>query len=327
MRQVATFTEQPLAERFLAFLVTQGVAAQVEPEGGGWAVWVRDEDLVERARQAWEEFVGNPTDERYQDVVREAQLIAHQEVRRRAAAQKNLIEMRGRWALAGKRKNPLVKAILFLCVAVFVLSGFGHDTASVTHRVLGFCDTMQRTDWDENRTADRLVDIRHGEVWRLLTPVFLHGSVLHLAFNLWLFHMFGSMIEDRRGTGRLALLLLVIALVSNLAQGLAPGTWGQLGGTPFFVGLSGVVYGLLGYLWMKSVYEPGAGMFVSSGTVAFLMVWMFLCLSGILDRGLALASGGEATPSIANVAHVMGLLVGLALGYAPVLWRRLTPRA
>ena len=82
-----------------------------------------------------------------------------------------------------------------------------------------------------------------------------------------------------------------------------------LGGWPFFGGMSGVVYGLFGYAWMKSTFDPQAGFRLSQITVIILMAWLVLCMT-------------SAVGSVANVAHVVGLVVGAAFGYLPILWRQ-----
>lgn len=316
MRQIGTLSNVVWAERIIAFLITQGIAAQAEDENGVWTIWVRDEDQLSEAKTAFEQFTASPDDPQYQSALREATEILGAEAQRREQAQKNVIEMRGRWRRPGARRNPLVIAIIVLCVGVSFLTGFKGNPAGTARRVLGFCNTVQLTSWDRDKASDRLVDIRQGEVWRLVTPIFLHGGIFHLVCNMIMFHLFGSIIEDRRGTARFALIVLVVALVSNLAQGLAPSSWGTFGGDPFFVGISGVVYGLLGYLWMKTTYEPDSGMFVSSATVAFLLVFMMLGFAGVLDKLLA--------ASIANLAHGVGFATGLAIGYWPQFLRRFT---
>jgi len=174
-------------------------------------------------------------------------------------------------------------------------------------RALLFYDVRHTrdSDWDETRLADRLIDIRQGQVWRLVTPIFLHGDLLHLLFNMIMFHLFARPIEMRKGAGALALMILLIALASNTAQGLAPSTWGPLSGGPSFLGISGVVYGLMGYLWMKTVYDPGSGLYVNPSTVVFLLGWMTLGLTGVF----------QDTMPMANLAHLCGLLSGMVLGY------------
>lgn len=316
MRQIGTVSNVVWAERFAAFLITKGIAAQAEEEDGVWAIWVRDEDQLAEAKTAFEEFSADPDGQQYQGALREATAILGAEAKRREEAQKNLIEMRGRWRRPGARRNPLVIAIILLCVGISVLTGFKTNPTGTVRRVLGFCDSMQRPGWDVDKTSDRLIDIRQGEVWRLITPIFLHGDVIHLVFNMFMFHMFGSVVEDRRGTAKLAMIVIFVALISNSAQGLAPSDWGVFGGGPNFLGLSGVVYGLLGYLWMKTTYEPDSGLYVSGGTVAFLLIWMFLGFAGVLKpMGLHMA----------NLAHGVGFVTGLAIGYWPQFLRRVAP--
>ena len=58
-----------------------------------------------------------------------------------------------------------------------------------------------------------LPEIRHGQLWRLITPIFIHFGPLHIFFNMLWLRDLGSMIEGRQSSWRLALLVLVIAAV------------------------------------------------------------------------------------------------------------------
>lgn len=307
MRQIGTLQTQAQADRFTAFLITQGISAVAEPEPDCWAVWVRDEDRVSAARDALEEFRRNPDDARYHGVLRSAQAVLQEEAKRREQARKNVVTVAARRGLPGGQSAPLTAVVIGLCVVLFVMSGFGRRANSTPLRTLMFCDVRHRqtAQWDETQLADRLIDIRQGQWWRLITPIFLHGDVLHLLFNMIMFHIFARTIEARKGSAALGAMILLIALASNAAQGLAPATWGSLSGGPFFLGMSGVVYGLMGYLWLKTVYDPGSGLSVNLGTVFFLLGWMTLGLTGVFR---------DAMP-MANLAHVCGLLAGMALGY------------
>ena len=81
-------------------------------------------------------------------------------------------------------------------------------------------------------------EIRAGQVWRLVTPIFLHAGVLHLVFNmLWLYQL-GGQIEAQESSGYFAVMVLVLAVICNTGQYVVSG--------PLFIGMSGVVYGLLG---------------------------------------------------------------------------------
>jgi GlpG protein len=313
MRQIGTLPNQDQAERFTAYLITQGLGAKAEQHGETWEIWVRDEDHLDEARHAIDHFSEDPDNERYADVVREANAVIEEEAKRREEARKNLVQVRNTFGRPMARRAPLVTTVIFLCGIVFVVSGLGRNQRNFTMRTLSFCDTAQfdRDDWNPNSLSDRLTDVLHGQVWRLVTPIFLHAGIFHILFNMVMFHYFGSRIESRYGSWWLGLLILLIAVPSNLAQGLAPtmsGPLEHLSGGPNFLGMSGVVYGFLGYLWMKTVYAPEEGLYVSSGTLLILLAWLLMGFTGLLNYFIP--EGG-----IANWAHAVGLLAGMAVGY------------
>jgi GlpG protein len=125
-----------------------------------------------------------------------------------------------------------------------------------------------------------------GQYWRLLTPAFLHFGWLHIVFNsLWLWEL-GARIERRLGSVHMLGLFVCIALVSNGCQF-------AFGGPSIFGGMSGVVYGLLGFSF------AGA---------------LLLCSAGVVE---VLGFG-----AIANAAHVAGLLSGALLGVVLALLSR-----
>ena len=93
---------------------------------------------------------------------------------------------------------------------------------------------------------------------------------------------------------KLGLLVVVIGVTSNLGQNYWAG--------PFFCGMSGVVYGLLGYVWMKSKFDPATGVFLHPNTVAMMLIWFVLCL-------------GRVIPNVANGAHAVGLGLGVLWGF------------
>ena len=119
----------------------------------------------------------------------------------------------------------------------------------------------------------------------------------------------GGVIEIRRKTWRLAMLVLVSAIISNFAQWLF--SHYPVSHYPGFGGMSGVLYALFGYAWMKSRFDSSAGVYVPPDMVMLMIAWLFLCMI----PGFPI--------NVANHAHVGGLIVGVVAGYAPVLWRKI----
>ena len=138
-------------------------------------------------------------------------------------------------------------------------------------------------------------DVLAGEVWRLATPMFMHLSFLHILFNmLWMWDL-GRLVEILKGSIFLGLFVLVTGIASNIAQYV-------ITHSPGFGGMSGVVYALLGYVWMQGKFNPRFGFELHQATVVMMLIWYVVCWTGL------------AGP-IANWAHTAGLLVGVAWGY------------
>ena len=145
------------------------------------------------------------------------------------------------------------------------------------------------------------------EYWRLLTPVFLHFGALHIIFNLIWWWDLGGLIERTQSKMQLLGVFLATALLSNFAQYMSFGAG--------FGGLSGVVYGLLGYIWLYPLVNPRVGFRINPAIVMFMVGWLVVGYSGILDSVLG---------KMANTAHLIGLLTGLFLGVIFGLLHRVT---
>lgn len=148
-----------------------------------------------------------------------------------------------------------------------------------------------------------LVEVRDGQVWRLITPIFIHFGLMHLAFNLTMTWQLGELIERRFGPIRFSGLVLVLALISNLAQFYTSG--------PAFGGLSGVLYGLFGYFWIASKLNPYFGYQINPGAVKMLLIWFILCWFNFF--------GLLGNINVANMAHTGGLVTGMLLAYLGAL--------
>ena len=139
----------------------------------------------------------------------------------------------------------------------------------------------------------------HQEYWRFITPIFLHFGFFHLVFNALLFWVIGQKLEYLLGSLRLSGSIVFIAVTSNIGQYLE-------NGASLFGGLSGVVYGLLGFIWISQKLSPVQVLLIPQGLFGFMMVWLILGLTGAVNLFI------EA--SIANGAHFVGLISGIVLG-------------
>ena len=138
-----------------------------------------------------------------------------------------------------------------------------------------------------------------GQWWRLVTPMLLHFGVLHIVFNLlWVWEV-GRRIEMACGASYLLALTLVSSLTANLTQY-------YLSGAGLFGGMSGVVFGFLGFAFVWSQLIPQRSLQLPKGLYIFMLAFLVLGFTGAIDL-LRLGS-------LANGAHLGGLLGGLAVG-------------
>lgn len=152
--------------------------------------------------------------------------------------------------------------------------------------------------------------VGEGEFWRLFSPILLHGNLIHLAVNLlWLFFL-GTLVEQRIGTWRYLLLLLGAALVSNTAQYIMSGA--------NFLGLSGVVMGLVGFIWIRQKRAPWENWPLPPTTIT-MIAWFVVVMVVLQILFFVLQSIGYPGWStyMANTAHVVGAASGIAIGFIP----------
>ena len=151
-----------------------------------------------------------------------------------------------------------------------------------------------------------------GEYWRLITPIFLHFSWLHIVFNvLWLWEL-GYRVERMQGSISMIGIVMTMGLGSNIAQSM-------YAEVSVFGGMSGVIYGLLGYGWMWSTLCPRLSVGIPRPVIAFMLVWLVACMMGVASL---LGAG-----AVANAAHVGGLVMGMLLGIGAGLIARASGRA
>ena len=180
---------------------------------------------------------------------------------------------------AGRVQAELARflSVLIACIAVFVLQ-----------TVIGDQPIMLLLAWPYDPSLKF-------EVWRYFSHALMHFSLMHILFNLLWWWYLGGAVEKRIGSGKLVVITVISALLSGFAQHQFSGPW--------FGGLSGVVYALMGYVWLRGERDPQSGVYLQRGLILFSLVWL---IAGWFDVfGM----------SIANGAHVAGLVTGLAMAF------------
>lgn len=254
--------------RLTLFLHSQGVPHRITEERGEQVVWTRNEEDAELVRSIYTE--GVPAEQ--------------ESLPFRTAPARRMS-----WGLL-LRHVPVTLVVLMITAVVALWTGLGKDIEAIV--LLSF------TPVDSMGYLAAAPDLQ--QWWRLITPIFIHFGLMHLAFNaLWYWEL-GRRIEIRSGSLWLLGLTLLFALVSNTAQ------WMVSGSTALFGGLSGVLYGLLGYCWLYQLILPNVHFDLPKGVVIMMLAWLVLCLSGVVSM---LGFG-----AIANAAHVGGLVIGCICG-------------
>ncbi|WP_430444488.1 MAG: rhomboid family intramembrane serine protease [Pseudomonas piscis] len=201
------------------------------------------------------------------------------------------------------RRSPVTALVLVLSLVVCGITLLGDNLQVLSW--FTFLDFRVAGDYLQFRPlADGLAA---GQWWRLVTPMLIHFGILHIAMNgMWYWEL-GRRIELRQGSINLLGLTLLFSLVSNYAQY-------HFSGPSLFGGLSGVLYGLLGHCWIYQWLSPNPIYRLPRGVLVMMLVWLLLCLSGLVS----MIGFGE----IANAAHVGGLLVGCLTGLLGGLYSR-----
>jgi GlpG protein len=273
MRLLTDALDAATTARLADFLSSKGIETTVrdDDEAAKTALWVMDEDRLPAAAEILRAFQAAPADAAFDAPRREVRKPA--DGRGQAGRQLQLARSFG---------GHVTTTMIVVSVVLTLLSG-SESWVSVV-RSLYYSEYYGRG----------FPEILDGQVWRLFTPIFIHGGILHLVFNMMWLYQLGGAIETLEGSRYFLIMTLVFAAIVNTSQYLVSG--------PNFVGMSGVVYALLGYIWMMSRYKAATHYALASGTVAFMVIWMVLCMIGII-------------PNVANTQHFVGFVVGTVWGF------------
>ncbi len=293
MRLIGHLDNEEAARRLSNFLLVQGIENQVEGEAGdSWALWIHSEDQLDKAKSWLADFLKNPEAAQFKEAAAKADRLRQRQQKEQTAYAKK-IKGREQMFRSFSRYGfgPVTVALIVISIGVFFLEDLGGHKEKVMPL---FIANFREAAGGLVYYYGNLREILHGQVWRLFTPMFIHFDLLHIFFNLLWIRDLGGMVESHLGSLRCAVLVLVISILSNVAQFFVGG--------PVFGGMSGVVYGLVGYVWIRGRFDPGSGLFLHPTTVLMVLIWGLLCLVHLI-------------PNVANTVHVVGLAVGMAWGY------------
>ena len=141
-----------------------------------------------------------------------------------------------------------------------------------------------------------------GEWWRLVSPVLVHGGILHLVVNMYFLYLVGPLVEQLYGSARFALLYLLTAAAGSA-------TSFAIGGPAPSVGASGAIFGLCGVLVaVSAVHRP---ILDRRGRAIMSQIGMLI----VLNLAIGFGFGALVGVNIDNAAHIGGLVSGLWLGF------------
>lgn len=280
MLRLANIDNPRLAQAYIDYMACQGIEIKMFPDDDGKiALWlVNDNDQLD-AQNELERFIHDPFHQRYA-----------QASWQRAETKQQAIHYRSvnYWSLIKAKAGPLTLLIMLVCTVIFVANQVGWGQAIF------------------NWVHFPAVETQKWQLWRWITPALFHFSVVHIVFNLLWWWQLGGDIEQRLGTHQLLLLFVLSSSISGIAQYWVDG--------PSFGGLSGVVYALLGYIWIVGWKRPDIGLSISKPILGFMLVWLMF---GYIQPLMA----------IANTAHLAGLVSGMVLAMLEIRVLRKHKRA
>ena len=268
---------------FSRFLEGRGIRHRIIEESGQQVIWVNSETAAEFVGQSLNSYLQRPGSHTDQE----------------STARQGL-KLSGKRMLAiGLRAfgaSPVTFTLITVCILVAAASALGSEAGRVSYLFYPVISS--------DSLLSLLADLSSPDViLRTLTPVFLHFGELHLVFNmLWLWY-FGKQLEAIQPVWVFILLVFITGFISNTTQYLYIG-YNNFGG------MSGVVYGLIGYAWVIHSFMPHSYLLLNNSMFVFFVV--ALILMEVI-----------ASSWIATAAHVGGLVSGLLIGVAMVLYYRL----
>jgi len=288
MRRIGFLPTKRQASQLADYLLVQDVLINIEQEDGQWVLWALEDEQTHLASEELKEYRKNPEDKKYRGYARKARKRRQEDERSKTESDGRRVKLRSTWGpMELAMRCPVTLILIGVCVFVTWSTDFGTNTSGI----FGWL-------------VFELREIRQGEIWRLFTPSLLHFSIagplffVHLLFNMIWLYTLGRQCELNLNKIRFLFLILAISGISNSAQHY----W-----EPWIIfgGMSGVVYGLFGFIWVNSKFDAWGPYIIRPAEIWILIGWLFLSMTGLVG-------------SVANAAHVMGLVSGSVVGYVSI---------
>jgi GlpG protein len=287
MREIASFPDEKAAKLFADVLCARSIETEISrARDGGFVVWVLEERHVETSRAAWAAFDANPDAPEHTAVAGCVDRKVRKEEVEQRRSRHEIINVRSTWGTTASGRTTFTMVLMALSVGVTLLTAFGHKQQFFYLLAIGTPEEVM--------IGRPFAHVLQGEVWRLVTPIFVHLDILHILFNMWWLYDLGTVIESRIGSGRFLFVVVISAVLSNVAQY-------ALAGSPAFGGMSGVLYALFGYVWVRGKLDSAFGLILPPVTSVILMVWLVL---GFIGKA----------GNVANFTHLGGLVAGGIIG-------------
>jgi len=298
MRQIGPPLPASQASTLADVLLAEGIKTHLGGTPNGMEVWVIDEDRLNRARELLATFLADPEASRHAEARNKAKQVRTEENKTEREYERLQHRIEKRMTRTARDQVTLFLVVVSVAVSLFSISLVNRQDSNLEE---GAPEQVVRWLSFANPTVHigkPQAQIPWMEPWRMVTPIFLHFGVMHLVFNMLMLISMGSRVERAIGPYRYAALVLALAIFSNLAQGLM---------VPHhnFGGMSGVVYGIFGFIWVQMSRAPSRGLAVDGLTSFIMMAWFFAGFSSQFNMGGA---------AVANHAHAGGLLMGLLIG-------------
>ena len=196
-----------------------------------------------------------------------------------------------------KITNNLYIPLILLAVVLAVFSNFG----SIIHVIepLTFTKINVSNAGNVSMTSFNQTFFIDNQWWRLISPILIHFSLAHLAFNCLWIYVLGEKIERIDSKSAFVFLVLISSICSNFLQYY----WTN---SSYFGGLSGVIYGLLGYCMILEMESENDRYGLPPALYIFMIVWLLLGFFEVLDM--------FGFGKVANFAHLGGLVSGMMFG-------------